>query len=59
MIAVSTAQRGQAAAEYALCVAVLALALLLRAGAEESAAAQLARSFHSFFRACTFLLSIF
>jgi hypothetical protein len=51
-------QRGQAAAEYLVCVSLLAVALLLPAGGEASAAAELAHAIRGFFRACSFLLSI-
>lgn len=50
-------QAGQAAAEYLLCVSMLAMALLMPLG-EASVAAQLAGAFRSFFRACSYLLSI-
>jgi hypothetical protein len=51
-------ERGQGLTEYLLCVSVLAIVLLLPAGTEASVAAQLAGSFRSFFRACSYLLSL-
>jgi hypothetical protein len=50
--------RGQGLAEYLVCVSVLAVVLLLPSGTEASVAAQLAGSFRSFFRACSYLLSL-
>jgi hypothetical protein len=49
---------GQGLVEYLLCVSVLAVVLLLPVGTEASVAAQLAGSLRSFFRACSYLLSL-
>ena len=51
-------QRGQAMAEYALCCAVLALALLARCGTEEPAVVLLAKVLGDYVRTLTYLLSI-
>lgn len=52
------AVRGQAAAEYLLCVVGLCTALLLPFDGGESAATRLALAMRSFFRGVSFLVSI-
>lgn len=53
-----SSQLGQAAAEYLMCVSLLAVVLLLPSGDDASVAAQLAHAIRGWFRACSFLLSI-
>ena len=50
--------QGQALTEYLICVAVMALALLLPMGESPPVITQLAQAIRNFYRGFSFLLSI-
>jgi Flp pilus assembly pilin Flp len=51
-------EKGQALIEYALCCAVLVVALLVPWGGDDPVVVQLARALRGYFRGISFLLSI-